>query len=368
MKIHEIVRAVEAWVPKAVADDKDNIGLQIGDENRDVSSILVALELTDGVIEEALEHNVGLIVTHHPLIHRPLSSIHCSDAIGRKVLTLIQQGIALYSAHTNLDFVNGGISFTLAEKLGLRDIKFLVKQTGNLKKIAVFIPVDFVEKVVDAMSLGGAGAIGEYDKCSFRTIGTGTFRPSHDAKPFVGRAGQLETVQEVKVEMIAPSWTVSEVVRRMLEAHPYEEVAYDVFGLENENASFGCGAVGNLESEILLGDFMETLKLTLAIPFLKYVGDIACKIRRVAVCGGSGSKLLSAAVQQKADVFITGDISYHTFHDALGKICLIDAGHFETEQFGVQLLVDHLKTVVSGVYPTVDIFQTQKATNPIGYL
>jgi len=368
MKIQEVIHAIEGWIPKQIAWEKDNVGLQIGDGNREISGILVTLEVTDDVIQEAVEQHADLIVTHHPLIFKPLKSIHLSDTIGRRLRELIQHGIALYSAHTNLDSARGGVSFALAKALGLQDVEFLVRQTGTLKKIAVFVPVDYVDKVTDAMAQGGAGIIGKYERCSFRTSGKGTFKSSSDARPFIGKAGELETADEVKIEMLAPSWAVPDVIREMLEAHPYEEVAYDIYTLENENVNFGSGAIGNLEQDTILGDFLEVVKKTLTIPFVRFIGDTASTIRRIAVCGGGGSSLLPAAIQQRADAFITADVSYHTFHDAVGKICLIDAGHYETEQFAVAVLVQHLRTSLGTVYPDVRIFPTQRVTNPIKYL
>lgn len=367
MRIQEVVHAIGGWAPKQIAREGDNVGLQIGDENRDIATILVALEVTDAVIQEAVERHADLIVTHHPLIFQPLRSIQLSDAVGRQVHGLIQHGIALYSAHTNLDFARGGVSLALAKALGLQNARFLVKQTGTLKKIAVFIPLDYVDQVTDAMAQAGAGIIGNYERCSFRTSGKGTFRSSSDAWSFIGKAGELETVDEAKVEMLVPGWVVSEVIRAMLAAHPYEEVAYDIYRLENENVNFGAGAIGGLEQQTTLGEFLDKLKTILAIPCVRFVGDTAAPIRRVAVCGGRGSELLPAAIQQRADVFITADVSYHTFHDAVGKVCLVDAGHYETEQFAVAALMQHLQAALAAAHPDVRIFETQRLTNPIQY-
>src|SRR5713226_8050714 len=229
MLVRDVEHILESWAPKEVAWERDNVGLQVGSHDKRVRKILVALDASEEIVLEAKKKNVDLVVTHHPLLFRPPKSITPSDRIGNIVLNLIQNDIALYSAHTNLDFAAGGVSFALAEQLGLKNITFLVNGQNYLRKIAVFVPTAYIEKVTEALSSAGAGVIGKYDHCSFRTEGTGTFRGGEDAKPFLGKIGNLEQVPEVRLEMIVPRWKVPEVVESMRSAHPYEEIAYDIY-------------------------------------------------------------------------------------------------------------------------------------------
>lgn len=367
MTVRDVQHILESWAPKEIAWERDNVGMQVGSYEKKVRKILLALDLTPEVVEEARKKKVDVIVTHHPLLFRPVKSITPDDRVGRLILDLIENGVALYSAHTNLDFTRDGVSFALAERLGLKNISFLTHSRGDLRKIAVFVPTEYVDKVTEAMASAGAGVVGKYDQCSFRVEGTGTFRAMEGSKPFIGEVGKFEKVNELRVEMIVPRWKVGEVVRAMRDAHPYEEVAYDVYLMENEQTEYGAGAYGTLPQPLSLKKFLQTVKEQLNVPFLRFTGDQQMNIELVAVCGGSGSDLLEAAIGKNAHAFVTADVKYHTFESARGRIALIDAGHFETEAPSLDHLVRHLQQHASLKKEDIQVVKSSARTNPIHY-
>lgn len=364
MTVADIEEFFNDWAPRWTAWERDNVGLQVGDRSRRVKRILVALDVTPEIVGEAIAKKAELIVSHHPLLFRPPSSITSSDAVGRMVLAMTENKIALFSAHTNLDFAREGVSFSLARALGLENIRFLVPLKDSLVKIAVFVPEAHVESVSDAMATAGAGVIGNYSSCAFRVKGTGTFRGSEVAKPFVGKAQHLETVEEIRLEMIAPRAKSNEVIAAMKLLHPYEEVAYDIYTLENTNPNFGMGALGELRQPTALRPFLTRTKKALSAESVRFVGDVRHRVRKVAVAGGSGSDLLNEAVAAKADVFVTADVRYHTFHDAKGRIALVDAGHWETEHPVLSTIESRLHEMIQRRGETVRVSVTDYSTNP----
>lgn len=341
--VEDIQRVLSAWAPPAVALDRDNPGLQYGDPKSRVRGILVSLDPTEAIVKEAGAAGANLLVTHHPLLFHPLRSLTPESAAGRCLEILIRRRIALYSAHTNLDFARGGTSHALAAALGLREIVFLERPFRVERKIVTFVPQDSADRVASAMADAGAGVIGNYDHCSFRAAGTGTFRGNDASSPVVGRRGKLERAQEVRLEMIAPQWAVEGVLRAMRRSHPYEEVAFDVLPLENRSSCFGMGVIGMLPRPLLLSGFLVFVKRTLGTGALRWCGSPRALIRRVALCGGSGGELLESAVREGADVFLTADLKYHVFQEASGRIALVDAGHFETEAPVVGAIVARLR-------------------------
>jgi dinuclear metal center YbgI/SA1388 family protein len=368
MNIGTIAKILEAWAPKELAWEKDNVGLQVGDAMDAVEKILVALDVTEQVIAEAIKKNVQLIVSHHPLLFRPLKSVSFNDRVGNLVRQLIQKNIAVYSAHTNLDFTVRGVSFALAEQLELANVQFLVSLVPMHKKIVVFVPKANAETVATAMGNAGAGKIGNYDLCSFRTEGTGTFRGNELTKPFLGTAQRFENVEEVRLEMIAPKWKLSSVIEAMKFAHPYEEVAFDVYPLENNSSDCGMGAVGTLQQELSEEDFLHFVKRKLQCSALKFSKGKTEKIFRVAVCGGSGAEFLSTAIAQNADAYVTADIGYHPFHDAEGKILLIDAGHYETERVILPHLAETISRELARMNQRVEVAITESTTSAIRWI
>ncbi len=365
MTVEDVGRIIESWAPRWIAWEKDNVGLQVGDPTRKVKRILVALDVTHEVVKEAVAEEADLIVSHHPLLFRPPSTITTSDEIGKLVLQLAEKKIAVYSAHTNLDFTKDGVSYQLARKLGLENIRFLLPLKGLLSKIVVFVPTQQADALAEAMAHAGAGIIGEYDLCSFRTEGTGAFRGSARTKPAVGKAGKFEKVSEIRLEMIAPRARVNAIVEAMKSVHPYEEAAYDIYDVENPSPNYGSGAVGELSSEMTLGQFLKKAKTALQAESLRVAGSPKDKVKRIAVCGGSGSDLVPVAIKAKADVFVTADVRYHTFHSAQGRIALIDAGHWETEHVILEPLKQRIQSALKRGEDRVDVFVAKHSTNPI---
>ncbi|MCX6121774.1 MAG: Nif3-like dinuclear metal center hexameric protein [Ignavibacteriales bacterium] len=368
LHVSNIVQLFEDWAPKWVAWEKDNVGLQVGDKRNKVTKILVTLDVTRQIVHDAISQKVELIVSHHPLLFRPPSAIIANDPIGELVLLLAEHKIALFSAHTNLDYAQGGVSFSLAKVLGLKNIRFLTLLKNSLAKIVVFVPEGHVERVRNAMTQAGAGVIGNYSSCSFGTKGTGTFNGSAASIPFLGKRGNLESVEETRLEMIASRAIVSDVVAAVKAVHPYEEPAYDIDFVENLNPNFGMGALGMLPKPQSLELFLKSIKRTLGVGALRYTGSLAHKIQNVAVCGGAGADLLPDALAAKADVFVTADVRYHTFQKATDGIALIDAGHWETEQTILKPIAARLRSAARAAHEPLTVFMTKHKTNPIKIL
>jgi len=365
--IQSIIDALEAWAPPGSAQSYDNVGLQVGDAQRSVEHALLALDLTPQVVDEAASTGASLIITHHPLLFKPLSSLTADSFTSHLALRLAEAGIALYSIHTNLDAAPGGVSFALAEHLGLSDVTFLDGFADTLYKLATFVPSDEFESVRAALAEAGAGQIGEYDACAFSTNGTGYFRPGHATTPHIGEAGgSLESVDEVKIEVEVARWDLGGVLAALQAAHPYEEVAYDVYPVKQKNSRAGLGAIGQLDAPMPLRDLLERVATRLDAGSLRYVGDPEATVERIAVCGGAGSDFIGTARGAGADAYVTADVKYHEFfgaldHDGTPGMALIDPGHYETEALTEALLRDWL----AERFPAVDLRRTATRTSPI---
>lgn len=324
-----VIQLMEEFAPKSYAVADDKIGLQLGSLYKEVKKVLVALDVTDEVVEEAIREQADLIIAHHAIIYRPLPHIQTDTPAGRLYEKLIKHDIAVYIAHTNLDVADGGINDMMAEAIGLTKTEPLEEvHTDKLKKLVVFVPQDHAEKVRQALFEAGAGWIGDYSHCSFNIEGTGTFMPREGTDPFIGRQGKLEAVKEIRIETIVSQSIERKAVQAMLKAHPYEEVAYDLYPLDLKTRSFGLGRAGKLPKPMTLSELCALVKGVFEVPALRVVGDPDRLIRKAAVLGGSGSRYVRHAIFAGADVLITGDIDYHTAHDALAAgIALIDPGH-----------------------------------------
>lgn len=363
MRCERIVKIIEDWAPKSIAWEKDNVGLQVGSLRRDVSNILLCLDVNEDVVDEAVKRKCNLIISHHPLLFRPLKKLDVEKDKGSRIIEkLIKKDITLYSVHTNLDFTKEGVSFQLAKKLGLKNQKFLQNLSSNQNKISVFVPINFADKVAEAMHNAGAGKSGEYSDCSFRSIGTGYFKGSEKSNPSFGVKGKLEKVDEVKIEVLVNSFDVSKVLAAMKQAHPYEEVAYDVYPLVNENVNYGMGVIGILENELSEKQFLNLVSKSLKIKNFRFTKGLNTKIKKIAVCGGSGSDLLDTAIKSGADAFVTADVKYHTFQDAENKILLIDAGHYETE---IHALEEIKKRLEKSLSDKIKVYKFTGNTNPV---
>ena len=325
---HEIIQLFEQFSPKNYAMEGDKIGLQIGRLNKPVENVMIALDVLDEVVDEAIEKNVQLIIAHHPPIFRPLKAIATDTPAGRLLEKLIKHDIAVYAAHTNLDIAKGGVNDLLADALKLSNTDVLYPTYEiKLKKLVVFVPVENVQEVKKALGDAGAGAIGNYSHSIFSAAGTGQFLPNEFANPHIGEQGKLETVEEERVETIYPAHLEKRILTAMFKAHPYEEVAYDIYPLENKGETLGLGRIGDIP-EMTLQEFAEHVKQTLDVNGVRVVGDLNAKIKKVAVLGGDGNKYYSTAKYKGADVYVTGDMYYHVAHDAMMLgLNIVDPGH-----------------------------------------
>lgn len=365
MTCKEVIKYLEDWAPKEIAWQNDNVGVQVGNTNRKVTNILLSLELTVDVANQAIKKNCNLIITHHPLIFHPINKLNLNKDINAQLIEkLIKKEITLYSAHTNLDFTKHGVSFQLAKKLGLKNITFLKNQKSNQFKLSVFIPTTHVEKVANAIFNAGGGIIGEYSSCSFRSEGEGTFKGSSISNPVVGIKGRYEKVKEIKLEVLVDSWKLNDVLSALVTAHPYEEPAFDIYPLENYNVNYGAGAIGNFEKSLSPAETLAIVSKKLGAKNLRYVHGTTKEIKKVAVCGGSGSDLINDAISTSADAFVTADIKYHSFHSAKDKILLIDAGHYETEIHVMDELQRRLSKLVKEK-SNIKVLKFNGNTNPI---
>lgn len=365
-RLAELVGLLNSLYAPALAEDWDNVGLQVGDPAAEVKRVLVCLDAEEIALSEAQRLDAQLVVSHHPLLHKPLKRLTPSDEVGRTLFRAIRNEIAVYSAHTNLDRAADGLNDWLAARLGLEDCQPLEKaQSAGFYKLVVFVPRGHETELMDALFAAGAGHVGEYDRVSFRSPGTGSFRGSENTDPFIGQPGVVEEAEEYRLETIVPGPRLANVLARMLKAHPYEEVAYDLIPLANTRNDIGLGRIGRLPQEIDLQQFAEQVRERLQVAAVRLVGDAGQKIRKIAVCGGSGASLLSEALRQGADCLVTGDIKYHDAQRARAEgLALIDAGHFGTEQFMVAELSTRLRQVLSERKLPIEVIEMTGEQDP----
>lgn len=364
----EIIKYIENWAPKDIAWIKDNVGLQVGSPNKKVNNILISLDLTNNVIDDAIKKDCNFIITHHPLLFRPLKKIDLqNDKNSILIERLIKNEITLYSAHTNLDYIKDGVSYQLAKKLHLSELDFLIRLKSNQSKLIVYVPQEFSSRVSDAIFESGGGRIGEYSNCSFSSGGVGTFMGSSKTHPKVGQRGKLQNVNEVKLEIIIDNWLLNKAISAMIKVHPYEEPAFDVIQLANDNSQFGVGAVGILVKPLNPQQFLDNISQKLKIKNFRYTDGRKKSISKVAVCGGSGAEYIDDAIRNNADAYITADIKFHTFQDYKNEILLIDAGHFETEVFSLDEMKKRLTLYKKTNNSSINIFKYKGSTNPVKF-
>lgn len=364
MRIKEILQTIESTAPLSLQESYDNSGLLTGQPNDEAKGALITLDVTESIIDEAIILGYNLVIAHHPVIFKALKKINGASEVERCIIKAIRNDIALYAAHTNLDNSLKGVNAILCEKLGIVRTSILRPLEGIMKKLVVFVPVSHADKVREAIFEAGAGQIGNYDFCSFNVNGTGTFRANENADPFVGKAGLVHNEPEVRIETIVPSHAEHKVLSAMLAAHPYEEVAWDSYSLTNAIADFGAGMIGYLENETDETAFLKVIRQVLGTACVKYSPLTGRKISKVAVCGGSGNFLIQDAMSAGADVFITGELKYHDYFLAEGRILLVEAGHYETEQFTKELL----NRVLKEKFPTFALRISSINTNPVNCL
>ncbi|AJA21486.1 TPA: Nif3-like dinuclear metal center hexameric protein [Bacillus thuringiensis] len=362
---HEIISLFESMYPKHLAMEGDKIGLQIGALNKPVQHVLIALDVTEEVVDEAIQLGANVIIAHHPLIFNPLKAIHTDKVYGKIIEKCIKNDIAIYAAHTNVDVAKGGVNDLLAEALGLQNTEVLAPTYAEeMKKVVVFVPVTHAEEVRKALGDAGAGHIGNYSHCTFSSEGTGTFVPQEGTNPYIGETGQLERVEEVRIETIIPASLQRKVIKAMVTAHPYEEVAYDVYPLDNKGETLGLGKIGYLQEEMTLGQFAEHVKQSLDVKGARVVGKLDDKVRKVAVLGGDGNKYINQAKFKGADVYVTGDMYYHVAHDAMMLgLNIVDPGH-NVEKVMKQGVQKQLQEKVDAKKLNVHIHASQLHTDP----
>jgi dinuclear metal center YbgI/SA1388 family protein len=360
--VKDIISELELFAPLSYQESYDNAGLIVGDPGRVVNSALLCFDITEDIIDEATESKADIIISHHPVIFKGLKKINGNSATERIVIKAIQNNIALYASHTNLDSVWGGINTTLAEKLGLSEIKILSQIEKNLFKIVTFVPEVYSEKVRQAMFDAGAGNIGNYDFCSYNIKGTGTFRGGENTNPFVGEKGLLHNEQETRIETVAKKEDVNKIISALKQNHPYEEPAYDIYLLENKFAKAGIGAVGVLPDRMDAAEFLSKIKKNLSVKIIRH-NKLFKTVKTVAVCGGSGSGYIGEAIAAGADIFVTGDCKYHQFLDCQDEIILADTGHFESEYFATEIFYN----VIHKKFPTFAVNLSRSILNPVQY-
>ena len=365
---HEIIQLFEGFSPKGYALEGDKVGLQVGRLNGKVERVMIALDVLEEVVDEAIEKNVQLIIAHHPIIYRPLQKISTDILPGRIFEKLIKNDISVYAAHTNLDVAKGGVNDMLASALGLENTEVLAPTAEEkLKKLVVYVPEENAEEVRKALGKAGAGAIGNYSDCSFSAPGEGRFLPGENTNPYIGEQGNLETVNEVRIETIVPEVLIKKAVSAMLKVHPYEEAAFDIYPVENQGEVLGLGRIGQVQ-EMTLAEFAEKVKSALEVDKVRVVGDLKAKVRKAAVLGGDGNKYWSQAKFKGADVYVTGDIYYHTAHDAMMQgLNMIDPGH-NVEKVMKKGVADILTKKCEEAGYQVSIFPSEADTNPFKYL
>lgn len=364
MTIKDISVFLESLAPISSSESYDNCGLIVGEKSTQVSGVLISLDCTEEIVQEAIDKNCNLIIAHHPIVFKGLKKFNGSNYVERTVIKAIQNNIAIYAIHTNLDNYRFGVNFEIGSRLNLENIQVLQPKKNVLSKLSVFVPTSHLEEVKNALFNSGAGSIGNYSECSFSTNGTGTFTPNESASPFLGEIGTRENAEEIKLEVIVSNHQLNQVIVEMIQAHPYEEVAYDIVALQNQNQYEGSGMVGSLPKPIPTMDFLKKVKEIFQCGTVRYTNPTKKTVHKIAFCGGAGSFLLSNAKRIKADVFITGDFKYHEFFDAENEIVIADIGHYESEQYTSVLLKD----VLTKKFTTFAVHLTGVNTNPINYL
>lgn len=368
--VQDLARALEAAAPLAYQESYDNAGLQCGLPGAEITGVLVALDCTPAVVAEAGRRGCNVVLCHHPVIFRPLKRLTGKSLVEQIIMAALKADVAIYAAHTNLDNVRHGVNARLAEKLGLVNTRILAPQTGTLARLITYVPNwlkdqqnDTVGRVLAALYAAGAGQIGNYTDCSFQSLGTGTFTPGAGTRPAIGAENQAERVAETRLEVLLPLHRQAAVLAALRQAHPYEEVAYELIKLENQHQDVGAGLVGELPTALPPAEFRQRLKQVLGVPVVRHTA-FEKDIKKVALCGGAGSFLTGAAVAAGADAYVTGDVKYHEFFAPEGRLLLCDVGHFESEQFTGEIFRDLL---LAAFGRTFAVLFADTPTNPVQY-
>ena len=363
MKIKDVTNYLEEWAPLSLQESYDNAGYIVGNGNEICSGIIVCLDCTEDVVQEAIDKKCNFIVAHHPIIFSGLKKLTGSDYVQRAVIKAIKHDISIYAIHTNLDHCIDGVNGEIASRLGLKQLAILQPKKGVLLQLGVFVPNEHAEVVKEALFSAGAGAVGNYDECAFDLVGKGSFRPLEGSNPTSGEWGIRSEVDETFVQVVLPEWKKNEVHLALLTAHPYEEVAHQYVRIENEIKQYGSGVIGKLPEPMVVADFLELVRREFQTGIIKFTGKLDKGVLNVAICGGSGQFLTKLAMQKGADLLLTSDIKYHEFFDAEDKMTLADMGHFESEQFTIELLIRKITLK----FHTFAVHKTGVVTNPVSY-
>jgi dinuclear metal center YbgI/SA1388 family protein len=363
MKIKEVIFSLESLAHPSLQEQYDNTGLITGDAGWECNGIICSLDATEEVVKEAIEKKCNLIVAHHPIIFGGLKKINGKNYVEKTVIRAIKNDIAIYAIHTNLDNIIDGVSGRMAKMLGLQNVSVLASKQNTLKKLFTFVPVDKAEQVRNAIFAAGGGHIGNYSECSFNAEGEGTFKPLEGTNPYVGGIGKRHVDKELKVEVILPACLEDQIVAAMKAAHPYEEVAYDVVDLSNGNIRIGSGVIGELVEPMEEKKFLAKLKEVFRLQIIRHTAISGKAVKRIALCGGAGSFLISKALTSGADAYVTADMKYHEFFDANDRMLIADIGHYESEQFTINLLQE----ILEQKFPTFAVLKTGVKTNPVRY-
>jgi len=363
MKIDSVISFLESLAHPQLQEHYDNAGLITGDRYWECTGITCALDATEEVIHEAILNKCNLVVAHHPIIFNGLKKINGKNYVEKTIITAIKNDVAIYAIHTNLDNQISGVNGRIAQMLGLQNISVLVAKQNTLKKLYTFAPSNKAETVRNAIFNAGGGHIGNYSECSFNAEGTGTFKASEGTHPYVGEVDKLHTENEIKIEVIFPFWLEDQIIKAMKQAHPYEEVAYDVVSLSNRHQETGIGVLGQLPEPVSEIELLTRIKKIFKLSVIRHTALLGRPLQKVALCGGSGSFLIVPALSQGADIYISADIKYHEFFDANGRMVIADIGHYESEQFTIDLLVENLEQK----FPNFAVLKTKVQTNPVRY-
>ena len=363
MKINNIIQILEEWAPTSYAEDFDNVGLLVGDKSRSCTAALITHDVSVAVVEEAIANNCNLIICFHPIIFKGLTSLTGKNYVEQTVLKAIENKIAIYALHTALDNHEFGISYHLGQLLSLSKQRILIPQKNSLFHLTTYVPISVKEKLLTALHDAGAGSLGNYSHCSFAVEGKGRFLPHENSSPAIGEKDKITHVQEEQINVIVPKHVKNKVLMALNSTHPYETVAYELVAIENQHPNVGLGSIGELESPLAVSDFLKLVKKNLNIPYIRHSEAEQKNIKTVAVLGGSGSFCIDAAKAQGADALVTADLKYHDFFKAEKAILLVDAGHYETEQFTKRIILEHLTKKI----PNFAFTFSEENTNPVKY-
>ncbi len=365
MQVANIISALEDFAPLSLQEDFDNSGLQVGNKSAECNGVLLCVDVTPAIIEEAIEKGCNLVVSHHPLLFKGLKRITGATLVERTILKAISANISIYSCHTSADNAFNGVSWKMAELLGLNDVETLSRQKNKMMKLSVMVPINHLETVRLALFDAGAGTLGNYDSCSFSTKGEGTFRALDGANPYVGNMYEFHFEQEIRLDVILPVWLKMRVEHALRMSHPYEEPAYEFIALENDSPYTGLGTIGQYEAPISPYELIEKVKKAFNSPITRCSAfDNELMVKRVAMCSGSGSSFIKDAIASGAQAFITSDTRYHDFIDYASDILIVDIGHYESEQ----CTKDIFYHVITEKFPNFAVYYSDKEQNPINYL